>query len=168
MSFDHCTCFNDRLIRVFRTQLGLVLVHLCLEGSTPETRREVNAVVERSIAALPELTNRVVRDGLTAFLARGPPASKAFTTTSVDETSVSWNKHSRLSNLLLSAVSFVEDTEPNVKEVIVVHSILLSHHHLICMAYYPPYDCTYWFQSFRWEFSPDMDRSVSASAYGST
>ncbi|KAG5725284.1 Translational activator gcn1 [Termitomyces sp. T112] len=115
-----------------RTQLGLVLIYLSLEGSTPEIRREVNVIVERSTATFPELMNCILRDGLTAFLARGPPVSKGAASTSTDETFASWNKHSRLSNLLLSAVSFAEDTELSVREDVVIHSILLGHHHLIC------------------------------------
>ncbi|KAG6884723.1 hypothetical protein C0993_008704 [Termitomyces sp. T159_Od127] len=115
-----------------RTQLGLALIHLSLDGSTPKIRREVNALVERSTAALPELTNCIIRDGLTSFLARGPPTSKAASSTSTDETSALWTKHSRLSNLLLSAVSFPEDIKPETRENIIVHAILLSHHHLIC------------------------------------
>ncbi|KAG6873014.1 hypothetical protein C0995_003975 [Termitomyces sp. Mi166 len=115
-----------------RSLLGLVLIHLSLEGSTSEIRREVNAVVERSTAALPELTNRIVRDGLNVFLARGPPASKAAASTSTDETSAPWNKHSRLSGLLLGTMSFAEDTEPEVREDVVIKTILLGHHHLIC------------------------------------
>ncbi|KAG6864935.1 hypothetical protein C0991_006286 [Blastosporella zonata] len=111
-----------------RSQLGLVLIHLILDGSTPEIRREVNAVVERCTKVLPELTNKVVRDGLNAFLARGTPVSKS----SDDGSSVPWNKHSRLVALLLSAVSFDEEAEPKVREGVIVETVLIGHHHLIC------------------------------------
>ncbi|KAG6896538.1 hypothetical protein C0992_007574 [Termitomyces sp. T32_za158] len=122
---------NSQLICFPRVQLGLVPIHLSLDGSTPEIRREVNAVIERSTAALPELTNSIIRDGMTSFLARGSPTLKAAPSTSTEETSVLWTKHSRLSNLLLSAVSFPEDTKQETRENIVVRAILLSHHHLI-------------------------------------
>ncbi|KAG6915850.1 hypothetical protein DXG01_009609 [Tephrocybe rancida] len=113
-----------------RSQLGLVLLHLTLEGSTPKIRREVNTIVERSTALNPELTNRVVRDGFNTFLARGTPSSGP--ASSVEDVSMPWNKHSRLSALLLSTVSFAEDTELNVREGMIVEAVLLGHHHLIC------------------------------------
>ncbi|KAG6844943.1 hypothetical protein H0H87_002276 [Tephrocybe sp. NHM501043] len=112
-----------------RSQLGLVLIHLSLEGSTPEIRRSVNTIVERCTKVAPELTNRIVRDGFNTFFARGTPSSKS---ASADDVLASWNKHSRLSALLLSAVSFAEGTELVVRESMIVKAILLGHHHLIC------------------------------------
>ncbi|KAF8057458.1 armadillo-type protein [Lyophyllum atratum] len=117
---------------VLRSQLGLVSIHLTLEGSAPEVRREVNTVVERCTALLPELTNRVVRDGLNTFLSRGMPLSKPTTSSSAEETTVPWNKHSRLSVLLLSVVSFPEGTDLKVREDMIVELIILGHHHLVC------------------------------------
>ncbi|KAF8063638.1 armadillo-type protein [Lyophyllum atratum] len=117
---------------VLRSQLGLVSIHLTLEGSAPEVRREVNTVVERCTALLPELTNRVVRDGLNTFLSRGMPLSKPTTSSSAEETTVPWNKHSRLSVLLLSVVSFPEGADLKVREDMIVELIILGHHHLVC------------------------------------
>ncbi|KAF5374683.1 hypothetical protein D9615_008940 [Tricholomella constricta] len=113
---------------LLRSQLGLILLHLALDGSTPQIRREVNAVVTRCTANLPELTNRVVRDGLNTLLARGTPTSAK----SGEESSVPWNKHSRLSALLLSAVNFPDEVELPVREDLIVKLIILGHHHLIC------------------------------------
>ncbi|KAF5368138.1 hypothetical protein D9615_010210 [Tricholomella constricta] len=119
---------SEQLRLCGKSQLGLVLLHLALDGSTPQIRREVNAVVTRCTANLPELTNRIVRDGLNTLLARGPPASAR----SGEESIMPWNKHSRLSALLLSAVKFPEEVELPVREDLIVKLIILGHHHLIC------------------------------------
>ncbi|KAG6810659.1 hypothetical protein H0H92_010871 [Tricholoma furcatifolium] len=112
---------------LLRSQLGLVLIHLTLDGSTPEIRREVNVVAERCTLSLPELTNNIVRDGLNTFVARGTPSSKP----AADGASIAWNKQPRLSALLLSATP-LSDAEAKAKEAMVVEAILLSHHQLIC------------------------------------
>ncbi|KAG5642517.1 hypothetical protein DXG03_002618 [Asterophora parasitica] len=113
---------------LLRTQLGLVLLHLSLDGTTPQTRREVNVVVSRCAARFPELTNRVVRDGLSAFLARGIPSSAK----SAEDGGQPWNKHSRLSTLLLSAINLPDEIELTVREDLIVKLIILGHHHLVC------------------------------------
>ncbi|GLB43526.1 putative ARM repeat-containing protein [Lyophyllum shimeji] len=117
---------------IVRSQLGLVLLHLTLEGSTPEIRREVHPVVQRCMVRLPQLTNRVVRDGLNTFLSRGIPSPKSAVAASSDDGAVPWNKQSRLSALLLSAVSLAAETDLAVRQDMVAELIILGHHHLIC------------------------------------
>ncbi|KAG5638049.1 hypothetical protein H0H81_002083 [Sphagnurus paluster] len=107
---------------LLRTQLGLTLLHITLNGTTPEVRRQVNIVVARCTYKLPELTNRVVRDGLKSFLARGLPQSNTLL----------WNKHAQIATLLLNAVNFSEDVQLEVRENIIVQLVILGHHHLVC------------------------------------
>ncbi|KAG6913543.1 hypothetical protein DXG01_006072 [Tephrocybe rancida] len=119
-------CFKGEFGKneILRPRLVLVLFHLSLEGSTPEI------CLKRCTARNPELTDCVVRDGFNSFLTRGTPSSKsAF---SVDDVSKPWNMHFRLSALLLSTMSFAEDTELNTCESMIVDAVLLGHHHLIC------------------------------------
>lgn len=118
----------------FRSQLGLVFVHLVLEGSSPEIRREVHNLVKCNASRRPQLINRVIRDALTTFVSRGTPVLKAI---SADEPPKPWNKHSRLSTLILSAVSFDDTLALTVREEIIVELIVLGHHHLICASVYP-------------------------------
>ncbi|KAG6815998.1 hypothetical protein H0H93_008704 [Arthromyces matolae] len=113
------------------SQSGLALIHLSLESSTPEVRREVISVVERCAKQVPGLTNRVVREGLTTFFARGSPSSTSTATSAEEASAAPWNKHSRLSGLLLAAASFAEGTEQKVKDDVIVKAVLVGHHHLI-------------------------------------
>ncbi|KAF8959922.1 armadillo-type protein [Flammula alnicola] len=115
-----------------RSQLGLVYVHLALDSRSPEIRRLVNASLVEATARAPQLTDRVIREALSTFLARGPPTHKPAPSASADEPIPSWNKHGRLSALLLSSVSFSEDVGPTLRENTVVELVVLAHHHLIC------------------------------------
>ncbi|RDB20660.1 eIF-2-alpha kinase activator gcn1 [Hypsizygus marmoreus] len=113
---------------MLRTQVGLALLHLSLEGSSPEIRRSVHRVIEKSTSNLPELTNRVLRDAMNTFLSRAIPAPKS----GASEESTTRNQHLRFSTLLLSAVSFTEELNLEVREELVSELIILGHHPLIC------------------------------------
>lgn len=113
-----------------RSQLGLPFLHLVLEGSTPEIRQATQTAVAESTVRLPQLTSSVIRDAVNTFLSRGPPASKAASST--DEQAKPWNRHARLSALLLSAVSFDSNLDLEIREDIIVELIIIGHHHLVC------------------------------------
>lgn len=111
-----------------------MFVHLVLESSSPAIRRDVHSVIIANTRRQPQLINRVIRDALTTFVSRGTPSPKP---TSTDEAPKPWNKHSRLSTLISSAVSFDDNLELSVREDIIVELIILGHHHLICVSSYP-------------------------------
>lgn len=84
-----------------------------------------------STARDPLLTISVIRDAVNTFLSRGPPASKV--AASVDEPAKPWNRHARLSALLLSAVSFDTDLDLATREDMITELIIIGHHSLVCM-----------------------------------
>lgn len=110
-------------------QFGLALIHLALGSKSARGRRNVNAVIAAATINNPMLTNQIVREALANFLSRG---LRTHQSTSADDTAVPWNNHAKLSALLLSAVSFSEETESFIREKSVVELIVLVHHHLIC------------------------------------
>ncbi|PBK90411.1 ARM repeat-containing protein [Armillaria gallica] len=110
-----------------RLQVGNVFLHLSVNGSSADIRRDVNRAIESSVSKFPELTSHLVRDALVAFTARGLPS-----TTKGDDVPVPWNKHSRLSALLLSSAAFPADCDAAVKEREVVEALIVAHHELIC------------------------------------
>jgi hypothetical protein len=107
----------------------LVLIHLALDSKSAEVQRKANAVVATATIANPMLTNQIIREALARFLARGLRTQQS---TSGDDIPVPWNKHAKLSGLLLSATSFAKETETFIKEKSVVELIVLVHHRLIC------------------------------------
>jgi len=111
--------------------MGSIFVHLALESQHPEIRRSVNTSIINAAVRSPKTTSHVVREALTAFVARGPPSQKA-TNDPSDEVETPWNKQARLAALLLSAVSCGEGVDAAVRETIVVELIVLAHHQLIC------------------------------------
>jgi hypothetical protein len=121
-------------------------------------------VLEAATAVAPELTNSVIRDALTTFVSRGLPTPKS-STAGDEQPSALWNKHSRLSALLLSAVAFKDDVDPSIRENSIVKLIVLGHHPLIC-----PYVNSLPFSShsktFRWISTPDLDRPEPESGNG--
>lgn len=114
-----------------------MFVHLVLESSSPAIRRDVHSVIIANAGRQPQLTNRVIRDALTTFVSRGTPLPKPGAAGSADEAPKPWNKHSRLSTLISSAVSFDDTLELSIREDIIVELITLGHHHLICMSACP-------------------------------
>ena len=110
-------------------QFGLVLIHLALDSKSAGVRQNVNAVIAAATINNPILTNQIIREALATFLARGLRTQQS---TSAGDISVPWNKHAKLSGLVLSAVSFAEETETFIREKSVVELIVLVHHRLIC------------------------------------
>ena len=106
-----------------------MLIHLALDGKSAEVRRNVNTVVAGATIRNPVLTNQLMREALAAFLAGGLRGQHS---ASADGISVIWNKHARLSGLLLSAVSFAGEAEVAIREESVVQLIVVVHHQLIC------------------------------------
>ena len=115
------------------SQLGLAFLHLALEGSTPEIRQATQGAIAAAAVRLPQLTSYVIRDAVNTFLSRAPPAPKAASST--DEQARPWNKHSRLSALLLSAVSFDTELDLAIREDIIVEFVIIGHHHLVGMLW---------------------------------
>jgi hypothetical protein len=88
-----------RFTWIYRLQLGLALLHLVLESSTPEIGQTAQAILAASTVRDPQLTSCVIHDAANAFPSRGPPASKVVA--SIDE-------HARLFSqvqLLLALIS---------------------------------------------------------------
>ncbi|KAF9479098.1 ARM repeat-containing protein [Pholiota conissans] len=128
--FSHDLTKNETL----RSQLGHVYVHLAIESLHPEIRRLVNVSVTDATVRAPKLTGRIIREAMSNFVARDPHAHKASSAAASEEHVSAWNKHGRLSALLLSAVSFAEDVDSTIRENAAVDLIVLAHHHLICGA----------------------------------
>jgi hypothetical protein len=117
-------------------------VHLALEGSTRQMRTELYRSLQALAQQTPTLTNQVVRDGVQGFLLRqvSPSKNPAPLTTGDDSSpSVVFNKHSRLSTLLGSVVTFDEMSRENIpvaqREELVVELLILAHHAMICAIY---------------------------------
>jgi Generalcontrol nonderepressible 1 (Gcn1) N-terminal len=136
-------------------------LHLALEGSTPEVRQGTMTAVAESTLGLPHLTSSVIRDAVNTFLSRSPPASKA--ASSSEEHAKPWNKHLRLSALLLSSVSFDADLDLAVREDMVVELIIIGHHHLTCTLFLSLPCFTLPFPFDRWTLASDVDRFMSKS-----
>jgi hypothetical protein len=116
----------------FRAQLGLVFIHLALESKSAEIRRNVYAVIAAATTSNPILTNQIIRDALASFFDRGFRTRQSI---SADNIPVPSHTHAKLSGLLLSAVSFAEETDAIVKEKAVVELIVLGHHRWICPCF---------------------------------
>ncbi|KAK0212097.1 armadillo-type protein [Desarmillaria ectypa] len=110
-----------------RLQVGNIFLHLSVNGSSADIRRDVNRATESSVSKFPELTSRLVRDALVAFTARRPPS-----TAKADDMPVPWNKHSRLAALLLNSVAFPADHDVVIKEREAVEALIVGHHELVC------------------------------------
>ena len=110
-------------------------MHLAIDSQFPEIRRSVNTYLVQATDRAPQLANSLIRDALMSFLSRGHPSSKTASTPTDDQVQ-SWNKHSRLSTLLLSVVSFGDDVDLSVRETTVVEHIVLAHHGLLCSPFF--------------------------------
>ncbi|RXW23690.1 hypothetical protein EST38_g2167 [Candolleomyces aberdarensis] len=106
-----------------RSQFGLIFVHLAVDGHSPEIRKLVNETIVRQNARSPKLTNTVIREALTAFLAKGPPSS---------EEPGAWTKHARVSSLLSSCATFEEAVSSEEREPYVLSLLVIGHHPLTC------------------------------------
>ena len=83
---------------------------------------------------MPVLVNKVVRDGVNAYLGRGGGNSVTRPPAAADEATTEWTKHARLSSLLFSAVSVGEgvQVEESVREELVRELVVLAHHPMVC------------------------------------
>jgi len=86
-------------------------------------------LVEATLKA-PALTTGIVRDSLAIFLSRGTSLQKS-TNILPEESGHQWNKHSRLSAVLLASLSFGDGVDQLVRENAVVETVVLAHHHLM-------------------------------------
>ena len=123
-----------------RSQLGSIYIHLSINSQSPEIRRDVNVSLVAAASKAPALTTRVVRDSLTMFLSRGTQLQKS-PNLSPEESSHLWNKHSRLSAVLLASVSFGDEVDQLVRENAVVETVVLAHHPLMSSF---PINLAYW------------------------
>ena len=130
-------------------------MHLALDSKFPKIRRSVNAYLMQATARAPYLTNRLIGDALTSFLSRGDPSSKAASLPADDQVQP-WNKQSRLSTLLLGAVSFGDDVDSSLREKTVVEYIVLAHHFLLCSFFLVELHAIC-FMVCRWFESADVD-----------
>ncbi|KAF9047662.1 armadillo-type protein [Panaeolus papilionaceus] len=112
-----------------RIQLGLLFVHLALEGHSSNVRRDINDTVVAGVKSLPKLAPAIIREAVSAFCTRGLPSpAKGL----AEDTPVAWNKHARLSAILLSSATFEQGVEQSVKEHAIIQLILIAHHDLVC------------------------------------
>lgn len=107
-----------------RTQLGSVYIHLAVDGGSPDIRRKTVESAELMAKKHPMLISQVIHDAASAFVIRDRPTRK-------DEDAVPWNKHIRLSGLLLGSVAFDASTEPSIRQNAAAALLILSHHALI-------------------------------------
>jgi hypothetical protein len=85
-------------------------------------------VLSSSASKNPLLVNRLIKDALEAYISRkfsSPPSSDDITLDTQTELS-------RLNALLLSTFTPDEEADPSIQESLLVGSVILSHHPLIC------------------------------------
>jgi len=78
----------------------------------------------------PALATQIVRDSLAIFLSRSTSLQKSANILP-EESSHQWNKHSRLSAVLLASLTFGDEVDQLVRENAVVETVVLAHHHLM-------------------------------------
>ncbi|KAI0644913.1 ARM repeat-containing protein [Trametes meyenii] len=122
--------FRDDLLRneQARTLAGLILVHLAVESTSPQTRRLTLATLERLSATESELTDLSMLSALTAYHSRTPlPSSKA-NTGNGEESDQRASKDIRVPAVILASGAFSEDAPRDVKECFLLNFILVAHH----------------------------------------
>ncbi|KAG2015263.1 translational activator GCN1 [Coprinopsis cinerea AmutBmut pab1-1] len=124
-----------------KVQFGLVFVHLAVESKSPENRKLVNEYIVGLATAYPQLTNTVIREAVTSFVSAtsssstsspSPPSTVPPKTEPEEAGLQGWNKHGRLSGLLLSCSAFDESVSGLEKEGLVAEWVVVAHHPLIC------------------------------------
>lgn len=110
-------------------QAGLLFIHLAVNSGSPESRRNVLTTLSSLSSQFAKLTNDILYDALVSFLANGKTFTKASSAEGPDGT---WNKHSRLSTLLLSCFNFSEDVDATLREDILVQVLVVAHHEHVC------------------------------------
>ena len=145
------------LLIIARTQLGLALVYLGVDSSSPETRKNVQSMLSASTAKMPELTNKVVREALTVYLSRPVAQAKPSALLSDERAPPPVNKQNRLSGLLLSAIPCNNEVDSEVRDDILVQYITLSHHPLVCESPNCLFSIFQGLNICRWRSSANMD-----------
>lgn len=113
-----------------------MFLYQAVEGSSLEVRKGTYTVIETLANMHPELTNHMVRDAVTAFISRGKPSSPSAkpTESTEDASEKPWNKESRLSAFVMSAVSF--GAQPHIelalREELIAELVIVGHHQLLC------------------------------------
>lgn len=115
---------------IYSTLLGLSLLHLAIDGSTPEFRRTVISTVSTLALREPELLISAISTALAAHLVRDKPAPKADANGEESEKSV--NKDARLPALFLACATFKEDYETSHRERLLAKLIVVGHHRSLC------------------------------------
>ncbi|KXN82440.1 Translational activator gcn1 [Leucoagaricus sp. SymC.cos] len=108
---------------VLRKSFGSILLHLAVESSHRDIRQATNNAIKDATIWDPELTTTIIRETVVAFLSLG-----SILKTSSSERAAPRGKHMRLASILLSAVSYEQDAEVEVKERLVTELAVVAHH----------------------------------------
>ncbi|THH23082.1 hypothetical protein EUX98_g8100 [Antrodiella citrinella] len=112
------------------TMLGSSLLHLSIDGSTPEFRRRVISTVASLNSREPELLSRAVSSALVAHLTRERTPTRA--DANGDESEKFINKDTRLPALFLSCGTFSEEYDVVKRESLLTDLIVVGHHPSLC------------------------------------
>jgi hypothetical protein len=155
----------------YRVQIGSVFMHLAVNGSTPQLRRDTLSALERLSTTFPEVVNRVARDALVTFISKEDQAK--FKTASSDDSQddrAPVNRQMRLSSLLYTCATFGDDTDVGLKQRLLADLVIIAHHAGVCRSF----PCS--FEKFvvhsqtraRWQFKIHMDRAIPKGRTGSS
>ncbi|KAF7968614.1 hypothetical protein HWV62_30003 [Athelia sp. TMB] len=111
-----------------RIQLGLCLLHLAVDGASPEVRRAVVKALEVHAAGEPQLVNHLVREALEAWLLR----EKGKAVPGSEDEDAQFHKQGRLIAFMSSAAAIGEDVDLLVRENLMAKFVVLGHHTAIC------------------------------------
>ncbi|OCH93463.1 ARM repeat-containing protein [Obba rivulosa] len=122
--------FKTQLMRneQARGALGMSLLHLAVESSSPDVRRSALKSLEEHSSVSPDLVNYSITTALTNYLAKeSNTSSKVMNGDGKDPTSGS-GKESRLSALVLSCGAMPADYDQDLKVKFVISFVILAHH----------------------------------------
>ncbi|KZO93854.1 ARM repeat-containing protein [Calocera viscosa TUFC12733] len=109
-----------------RSSLGGIFVHLALDSTHFETRREAVAVVKACNAKHPIVTNATIRDAIRPYLVQH--SAKPAIAIVEEDAGKAFSPIERLAELLTSCATFGEHTSTEVREDILTEWIVLSHY----------------------------------------
>lgn len=116
-----------------RVQIGSVFIHLAVNGSTPQLRRDTLSALERLSTSLPEAVNRVARDALVAFISKDDlKKAKVANGDDAHEDRAPANRQMRLSNLLYTCAAFGDAADPGLKQRLLADLVVVAHHAGVC------------------------------------
>ncbi|KAG7093730.1 hypothetical protein E1B28_007382 [Marasmius oreades] len=104
-----------------RMQLGLVFLHLAVNGVSSEVRRSTLHVLEATTVLHPQLVNKMIHDAVKGFLARSSTTSENLST-----------QNARMSSFLLSSVPSNLEIDIETRENVVVETLIIGHHQRVC------------------------------------